>query len=467
MMHAIDYLALSPLLILFITGLLLILVETFAKSKQIFPYIMCGGLLLALYAAYMAPASSNPLLTPWLKFDLIARFFSLFFICIGLLTTLIASPFFKRFGASVAEFYFFLIASVFGLILISAANDFLTIFLGLETLSIALYVLCGYIKKWTISHEAAFKYFLLGSISTSFLLFGIALVYGATGTTRLDIMPALESPLFLSGIALISLSLLFKAAVVPFHIWAPDVYAGAPSPVTAFMAVGTKAGAFAALIRIFLLTFKSFDPIWHQGIALLAFPTLIYANFVAMRQVQLRRFFAYSGISHAGFLLIALAAGTQDAASAMLFYLVVYTLATLGSFAILSFIDDTSEGVTLRDLKGLFYTSPLLATLFALCLLTLGGIPPTIGFFAKFYILKVGFQAGYYGLVIVGLLTSILSAYYYLRIAAAMFSEKPDSSKQPIASAQGLTAGVLTSAALIALSFYPEPIMSLMTFVCR
>lgn len=463
-MNLVDYFAISPLLILFATALLLILLETFFKSKLL-SWTMYAGLFLALYAAYISPTSTSPLLTPWLKFDPIARFFSLFFISIGVGSSLLASPFFKQFQQSRAEFYFFLLASLFGLILISSSNDFLTLFLGLETLSIALYVLCGYVKKWTISHEAAFKYFLLGSISTSLLLFGIAMVYGATGTTRFDLLPATSSPLFLSGIALISLSLLFKAAVVPFHIWAPDVYAGAPSPVTAFMAVGTKAGAFAALIRIFLVTFTSFNPMWHQIIAYLAFPTLIYANFVAMRQTQLRRFFAYSGISHAGFLLIALASSAPNATSAMLFYLVVYTIATLGAFAVLSFIDDTSEGVTLDSLKGLFYASPLKAAILTLCLLTLGGIPPSVGFFAKFYVLQVGFQAGYYGLVIVGLLTTIFAAYYYLRIVAVMISEKQEIVKAEIRSYSALTASLFACIALIALSFYPEPLFSLMTSI--
>jgi NADH-quinone oxidoreductase subunit N len=261
--------------------------------------------------------------------------------------------------------------------------------------------------------------------------------------------------------ALITFGLLFKAAVVPFHIWAPDVYAGAPTPVTAFMAVGTKAGAFAALIRLFLFTFKDFDPLWHQMIAFLVYPTLIYANFVAMRQVELRRFFAYSGISHAGFLLIPLAASTSESGPAMLFYLLVYTLATLGSFAVLSFVDSESKGISLKDLRGLFHTSPFLASLFSLCLLTLGGVPPTIGFFAKFYLLKVAFTAGYYGLAVVGLLTTILSAFYYLRIVAVMFSEPARDESKALSSLPASFCGSAIFVSIIFLSFYPEPILQL------
>ncbi|HXF28241.1 MAG TPA: NADH-quinone oxidoreductase subunit N, partial [Chlamydiales bacterium] len=317
-----DFFALGPLIVLFVFSLLLLLVETFVKeAKKSIPLIAYIGLFIALYVATISPASTNPLLTSFLKFDSLSRFFTIFFLAIGIATTLLTSAFFKRFEATQGEYYFLLFSALFGLLLISSSNDFLTLFIGLETLSIALYVLCGYMKKWTNSHEAAFKYFLLGSLSTAFFLFGIALIYGAVGTTRFDLLlptlqklPSANQTLFLSGTALVTLGLFFKAAVVPFHIWAPDVYAGAPTPVTAFMAVATKAGAFAALIRLFLQTFQQFDPHWNQAIALFAYPTLIYANFVALRQTQLRAFFAYSGISHAGYLLLPLAAATTASA---------------------------------------------------------------------------------------------------------------------------------------------------------
>lgn len=465
-----DYLAMGPLLILLILSLVLLLVEAFCKNKSILlSLVTLAGLAFALYDAAYSPESPSALLTPWLKFDSISRFFSVFFLGVGFVTVLISSPFFKQFETSRGEYYFFLVASLFGLLLISYSNDFLTLFLGLETLSIALYVLCGYVKKCKVSHEAAFKYFLLGSISTSFLLFGIALVYGALGSTsfalfstKVQTLSHANYALFMAGVALITMSLLFKAACVPFHVWAPDVYSGAPTPVTAFMAVGTKAGAFAALIRLFLGPDVAIDPQWHKVIALIAYPTLIYANFVAMQQTQLRRFFAYSGISHAGFLLIPLAAGGPDATSSMLFYLVIYAIATLGGFSVLAFFDDTSEGATLNDLRGIFYTSPVKACILTLSLLTLGGIPPTVGFFAKFYLLKVAFTQGYIGLVIVGLLMTILSAYYYLRIVAVMFSEKRESTPKLELSLPASVAGVLSFASIIALTLYPEPFLNIL-----
>ncbi len=450
-----DYFALSPLLTLFLTALLLLLVD----GKKICTVVALVGLATAACFTLSAPASTNPLIAPWISFDALARTFSIIFLAIGIGTVALASSFFQRYEAPRAEFYFLLVSSIFGLILLASALDFLTLFIGLETLSIALYVLCSYMKKWTASHEASFKYFLLGSIATSFLLLGIACIYGSTGSTQFAKMQG-SNPLLLTGIALASISLLFKAAVVPFHIWAPDVYAGAPTPVTAFMAIATKAGAFAALIRIFL---TSAPIIWHEAIALIAIPTLIYANFVAMKQTELRRFFAYSGISHAGFLLIPLAAAGPDAASSMLFYIVVYVIATFGCFACLAFVDKPAEGPTLDTLKGLFSRSPILASAFSLCLLTLGGIPPTIGFFAKFYLLKVAFQQGYYSLVVAGLLTTILAAFYYLRIVAVMLSSKLDEPYTPFKSYPAAIASCVSVAALIALSFYPQPLLNLLT----
>jgi NADH-quinone oxidoreductase subunit N len=471
-LRSIDFAALSPLLILLVGALILLLMEAFAEkvAKKGSFYVALIAIALALIATLFAPASDNPLLTPWLRFDSLTYFFSILFLSIGLAATFLTASFFQRFEATHGEYYFFLLSALFGLILIGAAADFLTLFLGLETLSIALYVLCGYMKKWEVSSEAAIKYFLIGALATSFLLYGIALIYGAVGTTHFaDLLGSYRSlsmpsnhTLFFGGIALVTLGLAFKAAIVPFHIWAPDVYDGASNPVTAFMAVGTKVGAFAALTRVFLVALPQFDPMWNQGAAWLAIVTMVYANIVALRQVQLRRFFAYSGISHAGFLLIPIVASTAESLPSLEFYLIVYALATLGSFAILAILDHDSQGVFLKDLHGLFRRSPFLAGVFALCLLTLAGIPPTAGFFAKFYVFKVAFQAGYYTLVIVGLLTTIVSVFYYVRIISIMFSEAPAETTPPMRSWPAAVVGIATFAALLIFSVYPDPLLALL-----
>lgn len=467
-----DFAALSPLLIILAGALIMLLLESLSEAvaaRFAFP-VTCVILFAAFYAAYVAPSSSNGLLTPWLAFDGISRFFTLFFILITLAAAFLASSFFKHFSATHGEYYFLLLASLFGLMLIGSSADFLTLFLGLETLSISLYIMCGYMKSWEISRESSLKYFLMGALAAAFLLYGIALIYGAIGSTSFntllngyhEISTSQGQTLFLAGVALVTLGFAFKAAIVPFHVWAPDVYYGAPNPVTAFMAVGTKVGAFAAFVRVFLIALPQFNILWNESIALLAYPTLIYANFVALRQVQLRRFFAYSGISHAGFLLIPLAAGTPDALPALLFYLVIYALATLTCFAIISYLDQNEEGAMISDLNGLFQRAPGLAIMMSIALLTLAGIPPTVGFFAKLLIFKTAFEAHYYALVIVGLLTSILSAYYYLRIISVMLTKETSSSPTISSNWTAGTVALISLTILLLFSFYPTPLLDLL-----
>lgn len=469
LLTAADYAALSPLLILLVSCLGLLLMESFSVTwakKGSFPLAL-GALTLALAVAAAAPESTHALLTPWLRFDPMTRTFTLFFLSIGIASAFLAHAFFQRFEATRGEYYFLLLSSVFGLILIGASADFLTLFLGLETLSISLYVLCAYMKKWELSGEAALKYFLMGAVAAAFLLYGIALIYGAVGTTRFEgllthyqsLTASSSKALFLGGIGLVTLGLAFKAAIVPFHVWAPDAYDGAPTPVTAFMAVGTKVGAFAAFARVFLVALPHFDPLWNQGMAWLAIITMVYANVLALRQIQLRRFFAYSGISHAGFLLIPLVAETPDAFTALTFYLIVYACATLGSFAVLATLDHDSQGVLMKDLHGLFRRSPYLAALFTLCLLTLAGIPPTVGFFAKFYVFKIAFQTGYITLIIVGLLTAIISAFYYMRIVSLMLADVPEEVKAVKYSWPAAIVGIVSFAALLIFSLYPGPLL--------
>ncbi len=474
-LNATDFAALSPMLILLTLALVLLLIETFAEefSKKSAVTITLIGLVIAGYATLAAPESTSPLLTPWLRFDGFAKTFTLLFLVIGFGTVLLSSAFFQRFDASRGEYFFLLISAIIGLVLIAYSADFLTLFLGLETLSISLYVLCGYMKTWQISHEAAIKYFLMGAIAAAFLLYGIALIYGATGTTNFSQLlhmyeatkGAPEHFLFMTGIALVTLGLAFKAAIVPFHTWAPDVYEGAPTPVTAFMAVGTKAGAFAAFARVFLVALPNFDPMWNELATFLAYPTLIYANMVALRQVHLRRFFAYSGISHAGFLLIPIAAGMTDSLQALVFYLAVYALATLGAFAVLATLDVRAQGVSLKDLHGLFQRSPILAGMLSLCLLTLAGIPPTAGFFAKLYVFKLAYEAGFYALLIVALLTTVLSAYYYLRIVGVMFAEAPADAPLPRYFRSATAVAVVACAAIIIVSCLPAPLLSFLAML--
>lgn len=459
-----DIYALAPLLILLKGALLLLLLESFFPdfSSRFAAFVAFIAISAASLSVLCAVTSSNVLLTSWLNFDSFAQSFSLFFLAIGLATTLLSASFFEKFPASKGEYFFLLLSSLIGLILIAQAADFLVLFLGIESLSITLYILCGYMKSWHKSHEAAFKYFLMGSIASAFLVYGIALIYGALGTTRFDaLLPGLEhltasseKTLFFMGISFVTLSLAFKAAIVPFHLWAPDVYAGSPTPVTAFMAVGTKIGVFAAFMRLFLGVLPEFDSRFNIGIAILAAITLIYANIVAIRQSYLRRFFAYSGMSHAGFLLLAIAAGGPFAQSAMFYYLLIYSLATFACFAIITQMEQSEEGLSIQDLRGLFYEDPISAVILTIGFLTLAGIPPSAGFFAKFQLFKIAYSAGYLGLVIVALATTVLAAFYYLRIVSMIFASGAGKNTFAFSQAARLL-GILAALSLCLLAIWP------------
>lgn len=464
-----DFHVLFPLLLLLGGGVILLFIESFFThfAMKWSSKISFATYVLALGAAFTAPASNNPLLTQWLSFDSLTYFSSLFILSIGLAINLLSGALFQRHPASRSEYEFFMLMAAIGLLLIASSADFLILFLGLEILSISLYILTGYMRNWSLSGEAALKYFFLGAIGAAFLVYGIALIYGAVGTTRFEgllsaykILPAGQSlSLFWGGIVFITAGLAFKAAIFPLQFWAPDAYEGAATPVTAFMSVGVKTGAFLGFVRVFFIALPNFSLVWSETIAFLALLSLIYANFLALRQFSLRRFFAYSGISHSGFLLIAVAVQGPQALSALLFYLVVYAIATLGAFSVLALLDKGERGVQMDELKGLARTSPFLAFILAFSLLTLAGIPPTAGFFAKLYLFKAAMESGYYLLAIFALLTTGLAFYYYLRIVALLFEERGRESELPLWSRSVISLLGVSCFGLLLLAFFPDSLL--------
>lgn len=468
-----DYLALLPFFFLLGGGALLLFIESFFVdiAKRWSAKISLATYVLAFLAALKAPAISSPLLTHWLTFDTTAHFSTLFILFIGMATNLLSYALFQRHPTSRSEYEFFVLMATIGLLLIASAADFLVLFLGLEILSISLYILTGYMRNWSLSGEASLKYFLLGAIGAAFLVYGIALLYGSVGSTQfaglLDSYKALQGQslsLFWGGIVFITVGLGFKAAIFPLQFWAPDAYEGAPTPVTAFMSVGVKTGAILAFVRVFFVALPGFSVLWSEAIAFLAMLSLIYSNFLALRQFSLRRFFAYSGISHSGFLLIAIAAQGPEALSALLFYLVIYALATMGAFAVLALLDRGEGGVHMEDLKGLAQNSPFLACILAFSLLTLAGIPPTAGFFAKLYLFKAAMEAGYYGLVILALLTTVLAFYYYLRIVSLFFVSPSHEFVLPLYSRPVLLLIGAASFGLLILSLIPDSLLQSLYF---
>lgn len=357
-----------------------------------------------------------------------------------------------------------------GMMLLAAARDLMIVFLGVELMSISVYALAGINRRSEKSAEGALKYFLLGAFSTAFLLYGIALVYGATGTTNLTLIAGRtavyhlgSSPLLIAGLAMLLIGFGFKVATVPFHMWAPDVYEGAPSPITAYMAATVKAAAFAAFIRVWLEAFPSTFETWHPALSGLAIATMIIGNAVGLAQKNLKRLLAYSSIGHAGYLLVAIAAGTFQGFSAMLFYLFVYTLATFGAFAVVVILTREGEtGVMIDELAGLWSTRPWLAVCMGVIMLALLGFPifGGAGFFAKWYVLQAALQspAPQTTLAVVLALTTALSAGYYLHVVMLMFMRSRPEDAPRIERSGGMTQMVLgvTVALIIVIGFAPN-----------
>ena len=380
-----------------------------------------------------------------------------------------------REGILAGEAHVLTIFAVGGMMLMAAARDLMVLFLGIELMSIAVYVLAGLNRRSARAAEGSLKYFLLGAFSTAFLLYGIALVYGATGSTSLTEIGARiaslnlsQSPMLLVGVALLLVGFGFKLAAAPFHMWAPDVYEGAPTPISGFMAAGVKAAAFAAFLRVWLEAFPGVYAEWHKAVWWIAATTMIVGNIIALQQKNLKRMLAYSSIGHTGFILVALAAGTPQAATAFLFYLFAYTLATMGAFAVLIAVGQSgSSGDRIEDLHGLWNTNPGLAISMMVFMLALLGFPVFggMGFFAKWYVLQSAIQAPapQIRLAIVLVLTSTISAGYYVPVVMAMFM-KPRAADAPTVPAMpGLTKLVVGGAVALILFFgvYPDPIVRL------
>ena len=353
------------------------------------------------------------------------------FVGAAALTVLISIAYLEREQLLAPEYYVLLLFGTIGMMLMAAGADLMVIFLGLELMSVAVYVLAGFDRRRARSAEAALKYFLLGAFASGFLLYGIALVYGATGTTNLGMISVQlsvirqQSAMLLAGLAMLVVGFGFKIAAVPFHMWAPDVYDGAPTPVTAFMATGVKAAAFAALFRVMYQAFAGV-PVWHDIMWWLAVITMIGGNLFALGQRSLKRMLAYSSVAHAGYLLVALTAGSAQGTSAFLVYVVAYTLMSLGAFAVLIAKGRAGESdVTIDDLSGLANRRPWLAFALAVCMLSLLGFPGTAGFIGKWYILIAATSAGQNTLAAIMVLTSVVSAGYYLPVIMAMYM-KPE-----------------------------------------
>ncbi|MBI1296341.1 NADH-quinone oxidoreductase subunit NuoN [bacterium] len=341
---------------------------------------------------------------------------------------LLSQNYIDRISKNIGEYYALILLATVGMMLMGSAIDLIIIFLALEIFSLAVYVLSGYYRENPRSTEAGMKYFLLGAFASSFFVYGMALIYGAGGTTNLRLLaeslqsPAANQMLLLPGIALLIVGFGFKVSLVPFHMWTPDVYQGAPTPVTAFMSVGTKTAAFAAFIRVLTEALPAQQETWGWMLAALAVITMTVGNLAALRQSSVKRMLAYSSVAHAGYLLVALVPATAQGAGAALFYVFAYAFMNIGAFAVLIALEKATDGdVEQERFNGIGSRLPWLALAMAIFMFSLAGIPPLAGFFGKFFIFKAAVDTGWAWLAVVGMINSAISAYYYLRVVVAMY----------------------------------------------
>ncbi|HEU4610521.1 MAG TPA: NADH-quinone oxidoreductase subunit N [Kofleriaceae bacterium] len=440
---------LVPFLILAVTGMLLVLAEAFYKGQDrtALAGLSVAGSVAAAIAAIvlyrqLAPGESKQLLGSMIVADRLGYVLTAVFSVIAALTALMSPAHQREHDWRMGEYYGLLLLSTSGMVMLAHAANLVTVFLGIETMSIAVYVMVAMRRRSRRGNEAAMKYFLIGAFATGFLVYGMALLYGASGTLSLvrmqSALGATANPgLVIAGAFLLVVAFGFKVAAVPFHMWAPDAYEGTPTPVTAFMAAAVKGAAIAAMIRVFgvalggdVLPFGTLG--WASPLVVIAAITITIGNIGALRQDNIKRMLAYSSVSHAGVLLVGLCAmglGSSTGLSSLVYYVIAYSAATIGAFAVVAYIGSKGrERVFVDDWAGFASQHPAAALAMLICLLSFGGIPPTGGFFAKFYVFKSAMEV-YDGqllwLVIIGVINSAISIFYYLRIATAMYFREP------------------------------------------
>ena len=429
----------AEIVIAFVAIILLMLQALFPnKSKNIFGYLSLLGIFIAaLCISFDFQNVMDSVCTKSYSFsgmwviDNYSRFFKLLFLLCTGLTILISIKYVKEEDINHGEYFTLILFSTLGMMIMASGSNFVTIFLGIELMSICLYALAGIKRERLICNEASLKYFLLGSFATGFLLYGMALFYGAIGSTNLNtiaktcITGNFQNPTILIGTLLLFIGFAFKIAAVPFHMWTPDVYQGSPSPITGFMSAGPKAAAFAALVRIFLESLPSLRSDWSDMIWIIAVLTMSLGNFAALVQNNVKRMLAYSSIAHVGYILVAFLSSGTIGISSILYYLLAYTFMNLGAFAIITVVGGKGEEKTnIEDFVGFGYSNPLTAITMSLFLFSLAGIPPTAGFMGKFYIFTAAIKEGFLGIAIIGVINSVVSVYYYLRITIAMYMKE-------------------------------------------
>jgi len=433
---AINMAVIAPEVILSLFAMAVLLINVFVKgeSKAYLGYLSMAGIVVAFFSLISGWGCPTEAFSGTIVQDNFAIFFKGIFLISAAMSILITDKYLVREECNYGEIYPLILFATVGMMLMAAGTDLMTIFLGLEVLSVSLYILAGFNRGSLKSNEAGLKYFLLGAFSTGFLLYGMALIYGATGTTKVAKIASFVATtgmgssniMLLAGMLLMATGFAFKIAAAPFHMWTPDVYEGAPTPMTAFMSVGPKAAGFAAFLRVFLVALPALKPEWTWLIWGLAVLTMTVGNITALYQQNIKRMLAYSSIAHAGYVLVGFTAGNEVGTAGILFYMLSYAFMNIGAFAIIILVGKKGEdNNNVSDYAGFGYKHPLLGIAMCIFLFSLAGIPPAAGFIGKFYLFSGAIQAGYIWLAVIGVLNSAASVYYYLRVMVFMYFKEP------------------------------------------
>ena len=466
----IDLISLAPVLVLSVFAMGVLLLDLFAgKNKSGLVFVSLIGLLMTAISAFAKGDLPVHSFGGSYVVDHLSICFTMIFCMSSALAILLSVEYNNRVKIKVGEYYSLILFCTVGMIILASSTDLIMIFLGIEIVSICLYVLAGIRRDDPKSNEASLKYFLLGAFATGFLLYGMTLLYGTTGTTKLveiarllNTGEASSQPLMMMGVILLVIGFGFKVASVPFHMWAPDVYQGAPSPITAFMAVGPKAAVFAAFFRVFAEGLQELSPDWNVILSVVAVLTMFVGNLGAILQTNIKRLMAYSSVSHVGYILIAIIAKNSLGSSSLIFYMLVYAFMIFGTFGIIVLMGrEGNENLELENYAGLGFRYPLLALSMSIFLLSLGGMPPLAGFIAKFYIFQAALNEGYVILVVFAVLNSAISFYYYLKVIVYMYMEEPAEKLQ--ISMTPITIMVIAICLLgtLELGLFPGPVISL------
>jgi NADH-quinone oxidoreductase subunit N len=418
-------LLIGPEITLIITGMILIVIDPLIirdKKKELF-WIALVGIIIAFILNLNRLDNSSLAFSGALSIDVFSGYFNIIFLISCFIAIGLSREYISNMGLRPNEFYSLVLFSTSGMMILSSSNEFMSFFLGFEIMSISVYILSGFNRRSVLSSEAGMKYLVLGGFSSAILLYGIALLYGASGTISLDLIALrfdISNPLYLVGSALILAGIIFKIGAFPLHQWVPDIYEGAPMTVTGFMSVAVKAAAFAFLLRILFVANYQIEGDWTHVLWIVSAFTMTIGNLAAIAQNSIKRMLAYSSIAHAGYALIGVVAnlgGKSTGLGSVLYYLFAYSFMNLGAFGVLAYLSkDGKECETFEDISGLWQRKPLIAIAFGIFMFSLAGVPPTIGFFAKYRVFLSAIRADFYWLAIIGILNSVISAYYYLRV---------------------------------------------------